>query len=149
MLSFLAGLFTGGSNKSPAEAVGGVLDDLFTSDEEMAQIGVKKEQLSLIRAQIMQKPNLAQVALNTAEAGHRTVFVAGWRPWIGWVCGMSLFMYFVPQYALGAYMWVSVVTETGTMIPYPVDASSLFELVLAMLGMSGIRMIEKIKGKAR
>ncbi|NQV36263.1 MAG: hypothetical protein HQ515_26460, partial [Phycisphaeraceae bacterium] len=34
-------------------------------------------------------PSLAQIELNKIEAGHRSIFVAGWRPFIGWVCGLQ------------------------------------------------------------
>jgi len=70
------------------EVIGNVIDQLFTSDEERLD---KKA----ILAQLALNPGLAQVELNKAEATHRSVFVAGWRPAIGWVCGTGLALAFV------------------------------------------------------
>ena len=68
----------------PIEAVGNVLDALFTSDKERLD---KKAVL----ARIAQQPTLVQGEINKIEAAHKSVFVAGWRPFIGWVCGLALF----------------------------------------------------------
>ena len=73
----------------PIEAVGRVIDDLFTSDEE--RLG--KEALL---TRLAQRPALAQIEVNRIEAQHRSVFVAGWRPFIGWICGAALAWNFVP-----------------------------------------------------
>ena len=72
----------------PVEAIGNVLDALFTSDEERLD---KQAML----ARIAQQPALVQTEINRVEAAHKSVFVAGWRPFIGWVCGMALFYNFV------------------------------------------------------
>ena len=66
----------GGAAAQPVQAVGNVLDKLFTSDEERLD---KK----IILERLMQQPSLAQIELNKVEAQHRSLFVAGWRPFIG------------------------------------------------------------------
>jgi hypothetical protein len=96
----------------------------------------------------------AQNAVNEAEAKHSSVWVAGWRPGIGWVCATSLFLYFIPQFLMGAVMWTklawAVVEARGTELPaYPGSIESVMGLVLSMLGMGGIRMLEKKWGVAR
>ena len=73
----------GSSIAEPIDAVGNVLDKLFTSDEE-------KLDKQILIERLRQQPVLAQVELNKVEAAHRTVFVAGWRPAIGWVCALGL-----------------------------------------------------------
>ena len=78
MLSFLTR--TADELTGPVEAVGNVLDALFTSDKERLD---KKAVL----ARIAQQPRLIQGEINKIEAAHKSVFVAGWRPFIGWVCG--------------------------------------------------------------
>ena len=72
----------------PIEAIGNVVDKLFTSDEERAQGKLLMEKLA-------QHPSELQVELNKVEANHRSIFVAGWRPFIGWVCGTGLSFVFV------------------------------------------------------
>lgn len=132
----------GGAAKEPIEAIGGVFDELFTSDEERLQANAVMERLR-------QEPGKLQAAINQTEAGHRSVFVAGWRPAIGWVCAISLFVFFVPQFVMGSYIWVELVLEKKEMIPYPGDADGVLELVIAMLGMGALRTVEKIQGKAK
>ena len=132
----------GGAAAQPIEAVGNVLDKLFTSkDEKLTHDEV------LLR--LAQEPNLAQVELNKVEAGHRSVFVAGWRPWIGWVCGIALFFYFVPQYVLASYLWAKMSLSLGELMPYPVGAEGLMELVIALLGLGALRTVEKSQGRAK
>lgn len=140
-MSWFSNLFSNAAAQ-PIEAIGNVLDDLFTSDEE-------KLTLENVKLRLAQKPSLAQVELNKVEAGHRSVFVAGWRPFIGWVCGVGLGVYFIPQYVMASYIWTKLVLASGEIVPYPVTADGLMELVLAMLGMGALRTVEKISGKAK
>ena len=65
------------------EGVGKIADDLFTSDEERLQIALKEK---AIDAQLIK----GQLDVNVAEAQHKSLFVAGWRPFIGWVGGIVL-----------------------------------------------------------
>ena len=89
---------------------------------------------------------MAQVEVNKAEAGHRSIFVAGWRPFIGWTCGVALAYHFViaPLITFGAG-WA------GTPIPdLPTfDMDSLMTVLLGMLGLGGMRTFEKAKGLAK
>ena len=126
----------------PIKAVGNIFDELFTSDDERLS---RKEAL----ARLAQKPHIAQQEINKVEAGHRSVFVAGWRPSIGWVCSISLGAYYIPQYMLASILWVRICWDAQELIPYPVDADGLTQLVLALLGMGGIRMLEKMAGKSK
>lgn len=86
---------------------------------------------------------MAQVAVNTEEAKHRSVFVAGWRPFIGWVCGIALCYHFV-----AAPVILFGVSAAGLTIPeLPVfDMDSLMTVLLGMLGLGGLRTFEKTKG---
>ena len=140
-MSWLSKLFGAGDT---VKAAGEAFDELFTSDEERSQAAAVLERLR-------QRPAIMQAEINKAEAQHRSVFVAGWRPGIGWVCALSLAMFYIPQFALAAVVWVLAVAESGwTVIPaYPGSADSLMELVLALLGMATIRTVEKAKGLTR
>lgn len=83
-----------------------------------------------------------QNTVNAAEAANPNLFVAGWRPAIGWCCAVAMFYsyLFVP---LGT--WISF--YVGHPLPkMPVLDKNLYELVFAMLGLGGLRTYEKIKG---
>jgi hypothetical protein len=86
--------------------------------------------------------NLAQVEVNKVEAEHRSVFVAGWRPMIGWSCAIGIFWLFV-----GHPIVVYIDGLDGTVSPIPtINHDILLELTFAMLGMAGLRTFEKLKG---
>ena len=80
-----------------------------------------------------------------AEAGNPSVFVSGWRPFIGWVCGAALcFQYLVrPFWVWGAAVWLP-----DSPVPPTLDGM-LWELIMGMLGIGGLRTVEKWKGVAR
>ena len=140
-MGFLSKLL-GGGIAEPINAIGNVVDALFTSEDEKL---THKE----VMERIQQRPGLVQSEINKVEAQHRSWFVAGWRPAIGWVCAVSLFMYFVPQYALASYIWAKASIAADHLIPYPVTSDGLMELVFALLGMGTIRMAEKLAGRAK
>ena len=120
------------------DAVGNAFDQLFTSDKERAKA---KQVLEKLR----QHPHILQAEMNKIEAGHRSLFVAGWRPFIGWVCGIGLMWAF-----LGHPIFEWVVALGGTDIEPPViHSDSMMELVLAMLGLGGLRTFEKLTGRAK
>lgn len=86
-----------------------------------------------------------QVEINKQEAASPHLFVAGWRPFIGWVCGVGLGYTYVV-----APIWAWCLTlyyPSSSMPVLPTD--NLFELVLAMLGLGGLRTFEKLKGVSR
>ena len=118
------------------KAGGTVLDNLFTSDEERLEA-------QRLLAEIEQRPQAAQWQTNIAEAQHRSVFVAGWRPAIGWVCAISLGSYYIPQYVMGSWLWASQCYHAGKIVAYPLEIGGLTQLVLALLGMGTLRTIEK------
>ncbi len=88
----------------------------------------------------------AQTKINEIEAQHSSIFVAGWRPFIGWVCGIGLLWAFILQ---PIFIWSITVFDLGvTSIP-KINSDGLYQLVLAMLGMGGLRTFEKMKGVSR
>ena len=90
--------------------------------------------------------NMAQVDVNKAEAQHRSIFVAGWRPFIGWVCGVALAYHFI-LYPIVVFILASFPTETFTIDQLPkFDMDSLMTVLLGMLGLGGLRTFEKSKG---
>lgn len=86
--------------------------------------------------------NQAQLDINKEEAGHRSIFVAGWRPGIGWVCAAALAYQFVLA-PLG--LWVAGIAGE-TIPPPPALDDMLWELLAGMLGLAGLRTFEKSRG---
>ena len=127
---------------SVIKAGGQVLDNLFTSDEERATAKLKDKALDL---QVVS----GQLAINRAEAEHKSIFVAGWRPFIGWVGGCALAYKFI-FYSLICWFWAVARAKgwIGANIPIPpdVDASQLYPIILGLLGLGGMRSYEGIKG---
>lgn len=146
LLSFLAkplGEATGQAAGGIIDALGNALDKVFTSDEERVQAEVVLEKLR-------QYPDELQVELNKIEAAHSSIFVAGWRPAIGWVCATSLAVYYIPRFVLGTALWCIQSYTTGALLPMPeMGIADIIGLVLTLLGMSWIRKDEKIAGVAR
>ena len=85
-----------------------------------------------------------QAEINKVEAGHRSIFVSGWRPYIGWACGMAIAWTFLLAPMLS---WLLPLTGVVTVVP-PLQTEFLLELVFAMLGLGGLRTFEKLKGVA-
>lgn len=88
----------------------------------------------------------AQSRINEIEAAHKSVFVAGWRPFIGWICGFGIAWAFMIQ---PIAVWaVKVWGDPSIDLPL-IETDGLFQLVLGMLGMGALRTFEKTKGVAR
>ena len=88
---------------------------------------------------------MAQVEVNKQEAAHKSLFVAGWRPFIGWTCGVAM-----------AFNYVGVpLIETGSaLLDYPLtinplDLATMMPVLLGMLGLGGMRTYEKRVGCSR
>jgi hypothetical protein len=86
--------------------------------------------------------NMAQLQTNIAEAQHKSVFVAGWRPAIGWLCAFGLGWQFVGNEMV---KWVIAINHLNV-VPPSISTEGLMELTFAMLGMAGLRTFEKMKG---
>ncbi len=119
-------------------AVGNVFDRLFTSDEEKAQAAAVMEK-------IRQQPQILQAEINRIEAAHRSVFVAGWRPFIGWVCGVGFLWAFLLH---PLFEWLVVLQGLDITAPLIVT-DNMMELVLALLGLGALRSAEKISGRSK
>jgi len=117
-----------------------IVDQMVTDKDQAARL---KHELQKALAEL----NQAQIAVNKQEAKHGSIFVAGWRPFIGWVCGVALAWEFV-----GAPVAQWALTMAGLELTYTVPTvpeEALMELVMAMLGMAGLRSFEKRSGVAR
>ena len=123
-------------------ALGTLIDRLIPDKAEAERARLEME-AALVNA--ANQAALAQVEVNKIEAGHSSVFVAGWRPSIGWVCAAGLAWAFV---AAPVVSWGMVVFGVKAELP-DIQTDYLLELVIAMLGMGGLRTFEKMRGVAR
>lgn len=86
----------------------------------------------------------AQSETNKIEAASTRLFVSGWRPFVGWICGLAVGFKFIGGPAL-----FMVAQALGHPVELPViETSELWPLLLGMLGLGGLRTVEKIKGAA-
>lgn len=81
-----------------------------------------------------------QAEINKVEAQNRSMFVAGWRPFIGWVCGFAFAFHYIVMPLLLAYTDIK---------PVEFDTNSLFTVLMGMLGLGGLRTYEKLKDKTK
>tara|TARA_Y100000401_G_scaffold113745_1_gene114850 strand:- start:119 stop:526 length:408 start_codon:yes stop_codon:yes gene_type:complete len=96
-----------------------------------------EKQLATHLAQI----DIAQLEINKQEAAHRNIFVSGWRPFIGWSCGIAMCYAYIIQ-----PITIFVLAQTGNLVSLPtLDLSEMMPVLLGMLGLGGLRSFEKYK----
>jgi hypothetical protein len=96
------------------------------------------------KAQLIQEINKAQIEVNKIESASNSFFKSGWRPFVGWTCGIALCYHFVLQPFL-MFLCVSF----GHPMDLPVfDMSTLTTVLFGMLGLGGMRSFEKVKRSA-
>lgn len=118
--------------------LGQALDGLFTSDEE-------RKAGELVLRRLQQEPHRLQGLITLAEAQHRSVFVAGWRPGAGWLCVAGLGYAFVIRPIL-----VDLANLLDiVMLPGSFAVDHLTELLVALLGLGGLRSWDKRNGAAK
>ena len=116
----------------------------FLPEDKEARAKAERE----IEAQLtthLAKIDLAQLDINKTEAAHRSTFVAGWRPFIGWSCGVALCWSYV-------FMPITqfIMAQTGYLVELPaMDMSEMMPVLMGMLGLGGLRTFEKFKGVSK
>ena len=131
-MGWLTSLISGGVVET-AKGVADVVDKFVETEDE-------KTAFKTVMARMAQQPGLAQVELNKIGATHRSIFVAGWRPAVGWVCAVGLAFAFLVNPIL---QWT--IGESGPELPLDI----MMELVIGMLGLAGLRTAEKLTGRAK
>jgi hypothetical protein len=102
----------------------------------------KRAELERIALEAENLQKHTQLEINLAEAQHQSTFVAGWRPFIGWVCGLSL----ANNYILRPWA-IAVLSASGKVFEFPViDLSLIIPIMTGMLGLAGMRTYEKKQG---
>jgi hypothetical protein len=123
--------------------VTGLLDKFVEDKDQKARLA---HEIATMAEKYAHESALAQVETNREEAKHKNVFVAGWRPFIGWTCGVALAWHFIL-----APLVLFIAGWSGVQLPTlpEFDMDSLMTVLLGMLGLGGLRSWEKTKGVAR
>ena len=120
-------------------------DELLTRLEEELTRLPEPSQQELLSYHLVADAQASQAAITKAEAAHRSVFVAGWRPLCGWACSLAVVWLFFGAPVMGA-----LTAALGLDIPLPqLPEHLLFELLFALLGLAGLRSFDKLKGLSR
>jgi len=123
------------------EMIGKLVDRIpDPAARERASLEMQSDLLKYAAAQ-----SEAQMEVNKVEAAHSSIFVAGWRPFIGWMGGVSLGYAFLLQPILS---WFLAIVGVTTPLPEP-NTDAMMALVTAMLGVTAARSFDKWKGTSK
>lgn len=118
-----------------ADLAGTVIEKIWPDKTEQ-----EKQQLAAAVSLVQ-----GQMEVNRVEAQHPSLFVAGWRPAIGWVCALALCYHFDIRPVIEC-----VAVALGNPLPkMPGIDGNLWELMFGLLGMAGLRSFDKLRGLAR
>jgi hypothetical protein len=127
------------------EAVGKIAGDLITTDKERLEMEVEQRKLDLEEKRINQATDLAQIEVNKEEAKSGSFFVSGWRPFIGWGCGIA-FIYSALIEPICRFVATTIFLYNGS---FPIiDSDLTMQVMLGMLGLGAMRSYEKKSGVA-
>lgn len=128
------------------DGVMGVVDRVLAfipNPQEKAKAKIEAESRLI---EIIAQENQAQAEVNKVEAANPSVFVAGWRPAIGWIGASCLGWAYVLQ-PMAAF--IVPLVDPSIVIPAPKMPVDMFDLILGMLGIGGMRTFEKVRGVTR
>lgn len=117
-------------------SIGETIIDRVIPDKNAARIA--KETLARMEQQGELSIIAGQLEINKIEAAHKSIFVAGWRPAVGWICAFALAYHFICAPILDIWLEIPVIEVEG-----------LYPILMGMLGLGGMRSFEKMKGVAR
>ena len=117
-----------------------LLDKVVEDKDQKAKLA---HELATMADKLAHEQQLAQIAVNKEEASSGSIFKGGWRPFIGWVCGIAFFYHFVCQPII-----VFVIAVVGIDIPTlpKFEMNTLLTVLGGMLGIGSLRTYEKQKG---
>ena len=123
--------------------VTGILDKFIEDKDQKAKLAHEIATMSDTHAQ---QALLAQLEINKAEAASGSLFKGGWRPFVGWVCGIAFAYHFVLQPLL---IFVLIVFNVNIPDLPEFDMSTLLTTLGGLLGIGGLRTYEKKSGLTR
>ncbi len=123
--------------------VAGLLDKFIPDADERNRLAHEIATMSERHAHELAK---GQIEINKVSAAHKSMFVAGWRPFVGWTCGVALAWHFVGQ-PLVVFGIALAGVDTPELPTFEME--SLLTVLLGMLGLGGLRTFEKTKGVSR
>ena len=136
--------------------IGSIIEKVIPDPQAAADAKLKALDLAqrgeLAQLEADTKMALAQIDVNKTEAQHANIFVSGWRPAIGWIGAASMAYQFI-LYPLLIWAW-SLMQANGwvpaNLQPPPMlDTDALWVILSGMLGIAGMRSVEKVKGVAK
>lgn len=122
-----------------------IVSEVVVDKDKQIEANIKLRELELKSEELYAQQLAGQVEINKVEAAHDSTFVAGWRPFIGWVSGFGVAWTFV---VAPFVEWISRLAGWKGAMP-ELDTGQLMALVTAMLGVAGYRTYEKVQGVAR
>src|SRR3990167_9327896 len=127
-MSFISDILT--SPLNPLHTIFGIIDKIIP-DRDAAEKAKQQAQAAYEAGELQKE--LAQLTVNMEEAKSSSLFVAGWRPFIGWVCGSAFLYHFILQ-----PLFIFAAGILGHPVPVPsFDIGSLMTVLMGMLGLGG------------
>jgi len=127
--------------------LGGSVDKIV--DRLIPDVNARKEAKEELNKALVDTANaalIAQIEVNKVEAANPSVFVSGWRPFCGWICGSALGYNFILQPIM---VYAMLVYDSTLVAPPTIDLAPLMTVLMGMLGLGGLRTYEKTQGVAR
>ena len=118
--------------------VTGLLDKFIEDKDQKAMLAQKIATMSEEHHQDLMK---AQIEVNKVEASNSNLFVSGWRPFIGWTCGLGMFGNFI---TIPFANFVLALLEINIVIPL-VPLETMMPVLMGMLGLGAMRSYEKTR----
>ena len=120
--------------------VTGLLDKFIEDKDQKAALA---HEIATMGEKHSQEALLSQLEINKAEAASGSLFKGGWRPFVGWTCGIAFAYHFVFQPLL-IFIFAYIGLETPDLPEF--DVGTLLPVLGGMLGIGGLRSYEKTKG---
>ena len=117
-----------------------ILDKFVEDKDQKAKLA---HELATMADRLAHEQQLAQIAVNKEEAASGSLFKGGWRPFVGWVCGVAFCYHFILQPVI-----IFIVSIIGVNVPDlpEFQMNTLLTVLGGMLGIGGLRSYEKSKG---
>lgn len=137
MQNWIASLVSGGV-KDVAEGIGGLAIDLRTAIS--GKDPIQKGELEKFTRELEALAGVAQTEVNKIEAAHHSIFVAGWRPAVGWICAFGLAYHYI---LFPTLVWYTAIWHPDVSPPMLTGVADLLTLLAGMLGFGVLRSWEK------